>query len=475
MSASSTRERLSIRRGEIPVRRTFIGPSPLRLRVVATEHFMAVLPNVLRELNYVEAIGNAPLPAARDIWLVDGALANAFDLCAELPSGDPKVLAAAGSGFAYRKRCAELGIDAIIAAPVDARELSDWLEHFEGHRAGDHAAVLIVDDDELAAEAVAALLASRGITAEIVADPTRVFDVLERHPFDLVLMDLNMPEANGIEVARMIRQDRRYLSIPVVFLASDDDTETQMRARRFGGDDFISKRVDPALLLRLVELRVDRARVIRALIERDGLTGLIDHQRFIERLGQELARSRRTGAECTLAMLDLDHFKAVNDTWGHQAGDLVLRRLATALTAWLRQTDVVGRYGGEEFGVLMLDTTPAQAAPVLDAFRRSFAALDIAVPGGVLRATFSAGVAGGHAAADAAALISAADTALYRAKSAGRDRVVVAEATPLSIPAAVSPPREGRRRFTPALPARPNPDGADHVQPHASPDAPPGA
>jgi diguanylate cyclase (GGDEF)-like protein len=164
------------------------------------------------------------------------------------------------------------------------------------------------------------------------------------------------------------------------------------------------------------------------LIERDGLTGLIDHQRLIERIGQELSRSRRTGAECTLAMLDLDHFKQVNDTWGHQAGDLVLRRLANALTGWLRQSDVVGRYGGEEFAVLLLDTTPEQAAPVIDAFRRNFAALDIVVPGGTLSATFSAGLAGSRLATDTSALVSAADAALYRAKSEGRDRVVIAEA-----------------------------------------------
>lgn len=440
MLRCSTRDYFSDRHVPMVTQRTYVGPTHLRLHVLVGEHFMPQMPATLRELNYVEAL-SGPLPTSprdREVYLIDGGLPEAFDLCRALPEAMPKILATARSGFDYRKLCADCGVDAVINDPIEARELADWLEHFGDRGSTEHAAVLIVDDDELAAEAVAARLSSRGIAAEIVANPTRIFEALERHPFDLVLMDLNMPEANGIDVARMIRQDRRYLSLPVVFLASDDDTETQMRARRFGGDDFISKRVDPALLLRLVELRVDRARVLRTLIERDGLTGLMDHQRFIERLGQELARSRRTGTECTLAMLDLDYFKQVNDTWGHQAGDLVLRRLAASLTAWLRQTDVVGRYGGEEFAVLLLDTPPEQAAPVIDAFRRNFSTLDIAVPGGALRATFSAGIAAARDADDVTALISAADAALYRAKSEGRDRVVIAEPGRVAEPVALA-------------------------------------
>jgi diguanylate cyclase (GGDEF)-like protein len=243
-------------------------------------------------------------------------------------------------------------------------------------------------------------------------------------------MDLEMPQVNGIDLARMIRQDRRHLSVPIVFLSAEGDTQTQIRARRFGGDDFISKRIDRTLLVQLVELRVERARVLRSLIERDGLTGLVDHARFVERAGQELARSRRTGAGCTLVLIDIDHFKSVNDTWGHQAGDFALKRLSSALSAWLRRTDVVGRYGGEEFAALMLDTTAEQAAPVIDGFRRHFAELDLVASAGTFRMTFSAGLADGRGVADTAAFIAAADEALYRAKREGRNRIVVADPPP---------------------------------------------
>jgi diguanylate cyclase (GGDEF)-like protein len=264
-----------------------------------------------------------------------------------------------------------------------------------------------------------------------------------------------MPQIDGVELARMIRQCRRHLSLPIAFLSAEDDLEAQLRARRFGGDDFISKRTDPSLLVRQVEMRLDRARVLRKMIERDGLTGLVNHTRFCERIAHELERCRRTGAECALVMIDLDHFKVVNDSWGHQAGDLVLRRLASELTSWLRRIDVVGRYGGEEFAALMLDTTPAQAMPVIDAFRRHFAGLDMATREGTFRVTFSAGIAGSAGAAGVPGFIAAADAALYLAKKTGRDRVATASSVAPARPTKAGTPERRhpglRRRSGAAL------------------------
>lgn len=427
---------------------------------------MSSLPEVLRQLNYVEAASPRDPDDGdrRDVVLVDASLPDALDLCRALPERTAKILASAAGSFEHRRDCAAAGVDALIADPIDPRELADWLEHFDDHGTTGRATVLVVDDDDLAAEAVATLLATRDIDAELVGDPTRVFEMLDRRSFDLVLMDVDMPQVNGIDLARMIRLNRSQLLVPIVFLSADGDTETQMRARRFGGDDFISKRIPSDLLARLVELRVERARVLRALIERDGLTGLVDHLRFVERIGQELARSRRTGSDCTLVMIDIDHFKTVNDTHGHQAGDLVLRRLASALVAWLRRTDVVGRYGGEEFGVLMLDTPPDRAAPVIEAFRRHFAGLEMVAADARFRVSFSAGIAGSRPGSDTATLIAAADEALYRAKSEGRDRVVLSErrieplhAAPLVAAARPATAPRPRRRASPAAVAAPPP------------------
>lgn len=438
----------SIRNRTVAIRR-FVGTERVRLHALADEATMVVLPTILRQLNYVEdeCGSDVEVEDRRDVYLVDGNLPAALEICHGLPATAGKILTARDPCFAYRKHCTEAGIDALITDPIDPRELADWLEHYDGRREEGRATVLIVDDDDLAAEAVASLLSTRAIDAEIVVDPSRVFEILDQRSFDLILMDLDMPEVGGIDLARMIRLDRRHLSVPIVFLSADGDTETQMLARRFGGDDFISKRTPRDLLGRLVELRVERARVLRALIERDGLTGLVDHQRFVERIGQELSRSRRTGNEGSLVMIDIDHFKAVNDTWGHQAGDLVLRRLAAALVSRLRRTDVVGRYGGEEFGVLMLDTPPDRAAPVIDEFRRHFGALEMMVGDASFRVSFSAGIAGMSTAADTAMLVSAADEALYRAKVGGRNRVVVAPSEDARVRAAAAavPPRSPLR------------------------------
>ena len=418
---------------------TYVSSSRVRLSVVAGNRFMSALPQILRQLNFVE--GTRPLGKAnevlgghRDICLIDGELDDAFDLCLELPVGMARIMALPSSSFANRRSCIDSGVEAVISNPIDPRELSEWIEHFDQSAGFSRPSVLIIDDDPIASEMIATLLRSRGIDSEVLGDPLRTFDVFDRSSFDVVLMDLLMPGISGVDLARMIRQDRRHLSVPIVFLSSDSDTETQMTARRLGGDDFLSKRTDPVLLGRLIEVRVERARVVRALIERDGLTGLVNHRRFVERVGQELARSHRTGSPCTFAMIDLDHFKSVNDVWGHQTGDLVLRQVASSLSSWLRRTDVVGRCGGEEFGILMLDTPVHKAVPVIDAFREHFAALDIGAPGGSFRVTLSAGVADGRLAADSAALISSADAALYRAKAEGRNRVVLSE--PLKLPAA---------------------------------------
>lgn len=400
---------------------------------MAGERLGAILPPIIRQLNYAEAMPSllsapqAVSPVEREVCLIDGSLDDAIVLSRALPAGVTKILTAENISFNLRQRCAEAGINVIISDPVDPHELADWLEYFEDRGKAERPHVLIVDDDLLAAECTAALLASRGIDAEIADDPEQALEALDRLSIDLVLMDLEMPRVSGVDLARMIRQDRRHLSVPIVFLSAEGDPETQMRARHWGGDDFISKRVAPDLLPRLVELRVERARVLRTLIERDGLTGLVDHRRFIERASQELARSARTGSECTLVMIDIDHFKSINDTWGHQTGDFVLRRLSTTLTSWLRRTDVVGRYGGEEFGVLMLDTPPDSCVSVIDAFREHFASLEFAAPNGTFQATISAGIAGSLGKTDTTALVAEADSALYRAKNGGRNRVVLAD------------------------------------------------
>jgi diguanylate cyclase (GGDEF)-like protein len=156
------------------------------------------------------------------------------------------------------------------------------------------------------------------------------------------------------------------------------------------------------------------------------LTGLLNHKRFKERVGHEMARYNRTGQQFCVAMIDVDHFKKVNDTWGHPVGDQVLSILARTLMGWVRKTDVVGRYGGEEFAVLLLDTSPKAVVEVLESFRKHFETMVFDGHPETFSLTLSIGVAGSQSHGDPAAVFADADNALYLAKNNGRNQLVIA-------------------------------------------------
>jgi diguanylate cyclase (GGDEF)-like protein len=306
---------------------------------------------------------------------------------------------------------------------LDVKELADWLEHLVGPAEIGRHSVLIVDDDDLVAAVYAQALRNAGMEVRIADKASAALDQFCAEPPDLVLMDVQMPVVNGIELARIIRQSRRYLSIPIVFLSAEQDVQRQMEARRFGGDDFIVKPVAPGHLVSLVRLRAERASAVRSIMERDSLTGLLNHARFKDRLVHELERCSRNGAELSVAMIDLDRFKSVNDSYGHLIGDRVIRALSGTLTKGLRKIDIVGRYGGEEFGVILLDTAPSAAHAAIDKLRAEFCAIEFDASSQRFRSSFSAGIAGSRSYLGAEEVIAAADAALYAAKRAGRNRV----------------------------------------------------
>lgn len=166
---------------------------------------------------------------------------------------------------------------------------------------------------------------------------------------------------------------------------------------------------------------------VKSLAIRDGLTGLYNYRHFWELLLHEVELSRRYGHPLSLLFLDLDNFKVINDTLGHPQGDAVLKSLASYLKGAVRQADVVCRYGGEEFVVLLPQTSPGQATVLAQRLRRSISRLDIPLPEQSLQLSVSIGVACLEAGMDASTLLNAADAALYRAKQAGKNQVFRAE------------------------------------------------
>jgi diguanylate cyclase (GGDEF)-like protein len=357
--------------------------------------------------------------------IVSDATARPFELCACIPASIPKIVIASDSTFAFRLAASRVDVTGIIQRPIQQSELGDWLKLFVAERTVHSATVLIVDDDPVMADLHASVLRFAGMCVRVVDKPVDALAALEASPPDLILMDVQMPGVDGIQLAKIIRQARQHVAVPIAFLSAEQDVNRQLEARRFGGDIFIKKPVDPKNLISLVRLRAERSRALRSMIERDSLTGLYNHGEFKERLIQEFSRSRRSGSPLSFAMIDIDHFKSVNDRFGHPVGDRVIRGLAGLLTSRLRTTDIVGRYGGEEFGVLLLDTPPHAAANVIDGIRKIMGATTFDIGDQSLSVTFSAGIASASNIETHAELVAAADHYLYDAKHAGRNQVVV--------------------------------------------------
>jgi diguanylate cyclase (GGDEF)-like protein len=325
-----------------------------------------------------------------------------------------------------RLQSVRLGGAAFFTQPVDTDSLLVKLDDLTARTAPEPLRVLIVDDEPSLARLFSLILRQSGMETCEVISPLEVMTPLVEFRPDLILMDVYMPGCKGTELAAVIRQQEAYLGIPIVFLSVETDVHKQQDALRYGGDDFLIKPIQPRHLVSAVTTRATRARVLRNLMVRDSLTGLLNHTKTKEQLNVEMDRVRRLGHTISLAMIDLDHFKVVNDTYGHSAGDRVLRSLARLLQQRMRQTDVIGRYGGEEFAVIMSGADSNNARRVLDDVLMSFASLNHCCEGQDFRVSFSAGIASSPPIHDAASLSEAADRALYEAKSRGRSQVVVA-------------------------------------------------
>ncbi|MEO8034672.1 MAG: diguanylate cyclase, partial [Acidobacteriota bacterium] len=221
------------------------------------------------------------------------------------------------------------------------------------------------------------------------------------------------------------RQKQSGATIPVVILGPPE-VEEEILSIRAGVDDYLGTPVDPRLLLAFVEARIDRSRYLRNLIEHDGLTGLLTHSAFMRRVKICYdERSRKPDRPPLLVFGDLDHFKQINDTFGHPVGDRVLIALGSLLRKRMRRSDVVARYGGEEFAILLDDLSAEDGLRLTDRIRQEFADFEHRdESGAAFRVTFSAGIAPLSDDMTVEQWKVAADQALYSAKAGGRNRIV---------------------------------------------------
>jgi diguanylate cyclase (GGDEF)-like protein len=281
--------------------------------------------------------------------------------------------------------------------------------------------VLVVEDSRVAAALIQRALSQHGIDSEFIADPTTLLEALEQYRPDVVLMDMYMPHCNGVEATRALRQLESYQATPIIYLSSETDVALQVEALRLGGDRFLTKPFNPVLLASTVRTTIERHREMQRASRHDGLTGLLNHTAVKTELDTLICSAPETPV--TVAMIDIDHFKSINDTFGHPVGDQVIRSLAWLLRGRLRSSDLIGRYGGEEFLVALRAVDVDSAQTILQSILDTFSALPHAHEAGTLHATFSAGVAAWPHLDSSGDLVQAADNALLTAKRSGRNRV----------------------------------------------------
>jgi len=318
------------------------------------------------------------------------------------------------------------GVKAFFTKPVDIISLIDVLDQYTNDEAADPYRIMIIDDSISSAEFYAGILEQAGMETCIISDPMQVMDTINTFSPELILMDLYMPQYSGDELAELIRQQETYIGTPIVFLSFEDNVEKQLSAMQHGADDFLTKPIPASHLVTSIRSRANRFRKLRSLMFKDSLTGLYNHTTMAEILSRELDRAARNNMDLSYVMIDIDHFKQVNDTYGHAAGDNIIKALSRLLRQRLRKSDYVGRYGGEEFSIIIPDNNAETVVSIIEDLRLSFAETKHNIANHEIYCTFSAGIADRRNGKIPASLAKAADEALYRAKQQGRNQVVVA-------------------------------------------------
>ncbi|HXT18670.1 MAG TPA: diguanylate cyclase [Gemmatimonadaceae bacterium] len=339
----------------------------------------------------------------------------------------PVIVISSGDEFQDRVEAARLGGRGFLQKPVRPSQLIDLLRDSLVVAKQHVSTIVAVDDDEDLLALLEAMLQPLRARVIAVTDPLRALNALVEHAPDLVMLDEDMPGLSGIELCRVLRNDPRWAAVPVLFLTGQVDPMTVMRMFEAGADDFVAKPVLGPELVARVRNRLERTRMLRLAADVDSLTGVATRRRGIEVLERYFRLAQRQGQPISVAAIDLDHFKAVNDRWGHLVGDLVLRRVATILSKCFRGEDIVARWGGEEFVVGMYSMPGDAAARRLGQALEKLRGERFESAGQGFTVSFSAGVAEfPENGADWTTLYRVADDALARAKSEGRDRVVVA-------------------------------------------------
>lgn len=318
------------------------------------------------------------------------------------------------------------GASALISKPLTASTFSRVTSRLAALHRAQKSSLLVIEPDEDFAGFLATHLETRHTAVHYHDQPRSLFEELERHRPDLLLLSTHVRGVSAFDVCRALRAIPRWRPLPIVLTARRRQPETRLAAYQCGADDMICHQISSEELRARIRVRLERIRMLRERADRDSLTGLLTRRAFLEQLAARLSGAERHKRPLAFALLDIDHFKQVNDTYGHPAGDQVLRKLGQLLRDCFRIEDLRARWGGEEFAVVLVDETTSTAEQALERVLAEFS--DIRFTGAddeSFQVTFSGGIAqypiDGR---DPEVLLSTADARLLRAKEGGRNQLV---------------------------------------------------
>ena len=328
-----------------------------------------------------------------------------------------------------RAAATHAGSSLFLEKPLEPAVVQKVISQLISMREGGRFRVLVVDDDVDLANLTCRCLGQFGMLTRMVNDPLEVHTALQEFTPDLILLDVNMPGISGFEVCRNLRSIARWRDVPILFLTAQTDLISRLTAYESGADDYLPKPVINVELLTRVKVRLERARELKERSERDLLTGLLLRRAFSDQLNALISESVRYNFHFSVCLMDVDHFKKVNDTYGHHAGDEVLSTLGRLLRKRFRVEDLRGRWGGEEFILAFKHEKKEVMQMALQRIMDELGQIDFqGEHGEVFHVSFSAGLAAYPDEADNLQdLVKVADRRLYFAKERGRKQVVIGD------------------------------------------------
>ena len=340
----------------------------------------------------------------------------------------PVVVLTSAGQLTDRVEAARHGARIFLKKPLPAARVIDEVWHLHQRLRPQRFRVLAVDDDPQSLATLRLLLSREALEVATLADPLAFWTTLEDVSPDLLILDVDMPHLSGVELCRVVRDDPRWKTLPILFLTGNTGPDIVHRVFAAGADDFVQKPIVGPELVTRIHNRLERVRLFREMADTDFLTRIPNRRKALDQIEQLRRLAERHRQPLCLAVLDLDHFKAVNDSFGHAAGDRVLVKVAERLSQVFRGEDVVGRWGGEEFILGMYGMTRRDGMQRLHEVLERFRAEPMEQgEAGELRVAFSGGVAEfPRDGENLGELFRAADAALLRAKAAGRGRFLLA-------------------------------------------------